>query len=118
MVAVSVLAKGRSTSRRITRVLRKISSLLLQHDLVLDVIWVASGANPSDAPSRGQTLAAWREGLDSRGPISAEFQLRAPPHTMEAWRRMLAPGKGVEELPDTTGGWHFHSGTATQRSPE
>eukprot|EP00971_Amphidinium_carterae_P175848 3485942-Amphidinium_carterae.1 len=31
---------------------------------------------------------------------------------MEAWRRMLASGKGVEDLPNVTDGWHFHSGGA------
>eukprot|EP00971_Amphidinium_carterae_P194379 3856962-Amphidinium_carterae.1 len=31
---------------------------------------------------------------------------------MEAWRRMLASGKGVEDLPNATDGWRFHSGGA------
>eukprot|EP00971_Amphidinium_carterae_P229749 4558960-Amphidinium_carterae.1 len=62
MVAVSVLAKGRSTSRRISRVLRKLSSLLLQHELVLDVIWVASGLTRVMHLQGGRLSPPGREG--------------------------------------------------------
>ena len=51
-VAVGCLSKGRSSSHRLLRRLRSISSLLLASRLQLSVWWIPSHLNPADEPSR------------------------------------------------------------------
>lgn len=51
-VVLGTLLKGRSSSWRLSRVMRKISALCLVAGAVLDVRWVASAMNPADAASR------------------------------------------------------------------
>eukprot|EP00438_Fugacium_kawagutii_P033332 Skav210467 [mRNA] locus=scaffold1443:165052:167511:- [translate_table: standard] len=51
-ICLSVLAKGRSSSRQINRILRKINSLCVALNLLPLWAWVASRLNPADAPSR------------------------------------------------------------------
>jgi hypothetical protein len=51
-VAMSVLAKGRSSSRQLGAVLRKINALLLASSNFPFYIFVRSEDNPADAPSR------------------------------------------------------------------
>jgi len=58
-VAVGAAATGRSSSWRINRVLRKISCLALLHNMSLELVWVPTRGNPSDAPSRGRSLKEW-----------------------------------------------------------
>eukprot|EP00438_Fugacium_kawagutii_P027179 Skav234838 [mRNA] locus=scaffold1428:135350:140785:- [translate_table: standard] len=51
-ICLAVLTKGRSSSRQINRVLRKIHSLCLALNLLPLWAWVASAVNPADEPSR------------------------------------------------------------------
>ena len=48
------LRKGRSSSPKLLRILRRISALLLAMSIVPVPVWVPSHLNPADAPSRGQ----------------------------------------------------------------
>ena len=51
-VCLSVLTKGRSSSRLINRLLRRIAALCLALDLLPLWAWVESRLNPADEPSR------------------------------------------------------------------
>ena len=46
-----LVCKRRSSSRRVNFRLRRLGGLLLANNLSLDLCWVPSWANPSDAPS-------------------------------------------------------------------
>ncbi len=51
-ICLAVLTKGRSSSRRINRILRRISALCLCLNLYPLWAWVESRLNPADEPSR------------------------------------------------------------------
>eukprot|EP00435_Cladocopium_sp_Y103_P034012 s218_g8.t1 len=51
-ICLAVLNKGRSSSRRINRILRKIASLIVTLNLYPLWGWIQSRLNPADAPSR------------------------------------------------------------------
>eukprot|EP00971_Amphidinium_carterae_P212663 4220478-Amphidinium_carterae.3 len=68
--------------------LRQISAILLRYRIMLDVVWVPTWANPSDAPSRGVALSAWKESVRGAPPLPLPT-LRVPPQDAEAWRRLL-----------------------------
>eukprot|EP00435_Cladocopium_sp_Y103_P069810 s1270_g34.t1 len=51
-ICLAVLTKGRSSSRKVNRLLRKIASLCIALDLFPLWGWIASRVNPADAPSR------------------------------------------------------------------
>ena len=51
-ICLSVLVKGRSSSRKINRILRRICALCLALNLYPLWAWIASKLNPADAPSR------------------------------------------------------------------
>ena len=51
-VCLSVLTKGRLSSRQINRLLRRIAALCLALDLLPLWAWVESRLNPADEPSR------------------------------------------------------------------
>ena len=51
-VCLSVLTKGRSSSRKLNRILRRISALCLSLNLFPIYAWIASRLNPADEPSR------------------------------------------------------------------
>ena len=52
MVAVHVLARGRSSSRHLNAVVRRGAAILLSLGLAPFYCWVASALNPADEPSR------------------------------------------------------------------
>eukprot|EP00971_Amphidinium_carterae_P195176 3873124-Amphidinium_carterae.1 len=106
LVAVSVLAKGRSSSRRLNFIVRRISALLLSYRITLDVVWVPTWANPSDAPSRGVPLRAWKESAPTL-PSASVPSLRVPPHGVDAWRRLLQGSAAFgDDHPDLQK-WHL-----------
>ena len=51
-VALSVLAKGRSSSLQLNNLLRRIAGLALLCDFRLYLGWCSTDANPADVPSR------------------------------------------------------------------
>ena len=51
-IVLAVLTKGRSSSRRINRLLRKVASLCLCLNLYPLWAWISSRLNPADGPSR------------------------------------------------------------------
>ena len=51
-VATNVLAKGRSSSRRLNRLCRRVMALCMAADLYPLVLWTVSRWNSADKPSR------------------------------------------------------------------
>ena len=51
-ICLAVLTKGRSSSRKINRILRKIAALCVALNLYPLWAWIASRLNPADGPSR------------------------------------------------------------------
>lgn len=51
-IVLAVLTKGRSSSRRINRLLRKVASLCLCLNLYPLWAWISGRLNPADGPSR------------------------------------------------------------------
>jgi hypothetical protein len=58
-VCVGAVGRGRSASINLNRTLKQTLPLLLGSKLYLTVLWVPTGANPSDAPSRDFPLPQW-----------------------------------------------------------
>ena len=50
--AISVLAKGRSSSQMLNKLLRRVAGLTIACELRLAYAWCASALNPADEPSR------------------------------------------------------------------
>lgn len=89
-VGVGALGKGRSSSRRLNRVLRQLAAIGLRSGLTFDVIWIPTWANPSDAPSRGTSLYVWRSTLPDV-PVFDLFRRSADPADKDLWERILGP---------------------------
>jgi hypothetical protein len=51
-VVTAAVNKGRSSAYRLLVQLRRVQAHVLAYGLVLDVVWIPSGANPADGPSR------------------------------------------------------------------
>ena len=60
-VARGSIKKGRSSSRAVNRRLRVLAAWCLGYGFYLEILWIASDANSSDAPSRRRSLASWRQ---------------------------------------------------------
>ena len=52
-------AKGRSSSRRMDRLLRRLGAFLMAGDVYIAPKYVPSGVNPADPPTRHRSLRAW-----------------------------------------------------------
>jgi len=70
-VLLGALAKGRSSSRRINHVLKKISGRSLLSGIVFECVWIPTWANAADAPSRFTDLQSWRAKLPRLPPPRA-----------------------------------------------
>ena len=51
-VALGALSRGRSSSRRVNYLLKKVAALCLCYGFQFDVVWVPTWGNPADATSR------------------------------------------------------------------
>jgi hypothetical protein len=58
-VVVGALGHGRSPSSPLNRMLRQMLPIVIGSHLYPIVLWVPTGANPSDPPSRGASLHVW-----------------------------------------------------------
>ena len=59
LAACGAAAKGRSSSRRMNRLLRRLGAFLLAADVYIAPRYIASAVNPADPPSRRRSLRAW-----------------------------------------------------------
>ena len=66
-VACSVMAKGRSSSRRLNRLCRRLLGLVVAADLYPLVIWTISRWNFADKPSRAFEVRADESEPKARG---------------------------------------------------
>jgi hypothetical protein len=57
--ATGAAAKGRSSSRRMNRLLRRLGAFLMAADLYIAPKYLPSAVNPADPPSRRKSLIAW-----------------------------------------------------------
>lgn len=62
MVSLQILNKGRTSSRRLRNITRKISALLVSARLFLILSYVATDKNPADRPSRRPVRKKWLKG--------------------------------------------------------
>ena len=58
-VVVGALGHGRSSSTGMNRMLRQLLPIIIGSHLYPIVLWVPTGANPADPPSRGSSLHEW-----------------------------------------------------------
>ena len=73
-VVKGAATKGRSSSRRLNAHLRRLSALLLSRDLYVELLWIPSAANSSDAPSRHYPVWKWRlEALELWSNLAKKF---------------------------------------------
>ena len=59
LAACGGAAKGRSSSRRMNRLLRRLGAFLLAADIYIAPRYIPSAVNPADPPSRRRSLRAW-----------------------------------------------------------
>ena len=59
LAACGAAAKGRSSSRHMNRLLRRLGVFLLAADVYIAPRYIASAVNPADPPSRRRSLSAW-----------------------------------------------------------
>jgi hypothetical protein len=59
MVSLQLLNKGRTSSRKLRHVCKKISALLLAGNVLLILAYTNTKTNPADAPSRGHLKRKW-----------------------------------------------------------
>ena len=61
-VCVGAIGKGRSSSPALNAGLRRLLAYSVASHLYVCVIWLPTGANPGDAPSRNVPVAVWLRG--------------------------------------------------------
>lgn len=89
--------KGRSSSRQLNRVLRKIFGLGLAGDLELFVAWLATSENPADAPSSWYGVRSKK----GRGEVPAHERVLLPAEAHEHHGRPVpqrAALPGMDEM--------------------
>ena len=98
-VCLEAVAKGRSSSRSLNAVFRRIAGMLLSQENMLEVVWVATWANPADAPSRGTSLSKWMANLPMLPLMDDLLQARfVHEGTEEGLRHLQWLGEAVAEV--------------------
>ena len=64
-VVIGAVAKGRSSSTRLNRVIKQIAALCFVGGLVLHLVFIPTEHNPADHPSRGD-VSTWPPALRTR----------------------------------------------------
>ena len=67
MAVIFSVEKGRSSSKRLNRTIRRIAALCVAADLQLHLLYVPSAHNPSDAGSRHWLMAPRRRSASVAG---------------------------------------------------
>ena len=78
VVVVGAVAKGRSSSQQLNEHLRRLAVLALAADVAVQVVWVGTEANPSDAASRSRPSPDRTRGLSGQLRTSSCRQGRQP----------------------------------------
>jgi len=93
-VCVGALGKGRSSSRRLNHVLRRMAAVGLAAGISLDVVWIPTWSNPADAPSRGSSLYVWRSGVPDVPSLDL-LRRTADEASRDMWERILGPSPAM-----------------------
>ena len=73
-MVLGAVSEGRSSSRKINFLLRKLRFWCLAYDIALELAWVLTWTNPADAPSRGKPIESWYASLPKFPPtLTAVF---------------------------------------------
>ena len=56
---LGAVSKGRSSSRKVNFVLRKLGFCCFAFDITLEAVWVPTWANQADVPSRNKPIESW-----------------------------------------------------------
>jgi hypothetical protein len=83
-VVKGAVRKFRSSSKGLNHVLRQLAGLCLACDLYLELLWVPTWANPSDAPSRNSSISAWRHKAEACQNITLKALLDDGTHGLDA----------------------------------
>lgn len=59
MVSLQIINKGRSSSRKIKPIMRRISALLIAGNILMTLAYTSTKTNPADAPSRRGQKRKW-----------------------------------------------------------
>lgn len=59
MVSLQIINKGRSSSRKIKPIMRRISALLIAGNILMTLAYTSTKTNPADAPSRRGRKRKW-----------------------------------------------------------
>ena len=87
-VVIGAVAKGRSSSTRLNRVIKQIAALCFVGGLVLHLVFIPTEHNPADHPSRGD-VSTWPIALRTRaGKIKKPAQ--RPMSRLEAFEARIA----------------------------
>ena len=62
-VVLGTVSKGRSSSRKINFLLRKLGFWCLAYGIALEIVCVPTWAKPADAPSRNKPIEDWHASL-------------------------------------------------------
>ena len=92
--ASGAAAKGRSSSRRMNRLLRRLAAFLFAADLYIAPRYVPSGVNPADPPSRRRSLLAWLERARRAGRVfdsTCGYPGEGPPRRSWSERAAMRP---------------------------
>ena len=76
-VVIGAVSKGRSSSRKMKFLLRKLGFWCFAYDIALERVWVPTWANPPDAPSRNRPHESWYASLPKLLP--------PPPMPSRSW---------------------------------
>ena len=77
MVALGAIAKGRNSYFKLNGVLRSMAGFLITLNLHLALVWIASGWNPADVPSRFKPIPPTKE---APSWLRAYFMKGSVPH--------------------------------------
>jgi len=99
-VVCGASAKGRSSSRRLNHLLRKLAGLPLRYEIKVELIWTPTVANPADPPSRGADLEEMLADLPRRLEEWSAARLQEQTGLEdEASRAGSSPGGDLTEPP-------------------
>jgi hypothetical protein len=101
-VALGAAAKGRSSSRALNCVLRRLAGLCLGAGLTLEFRWVPSAFNPADAPSRNFSIQEWRSALPALPEADLSFRSDKPAGNWEPG--IIPAGEGARDPSVPSGG--------------
>ena len=68
-VVLGAVSKGRSRSRKVNFIFRKLGFWCLAFVIALELVWVPTWPNPADAPSRSKTIGSWYAALTRLPPL-------------------------------------------------